>query len=182
MKIYVDGGCRHNGTTKAYAAAAAVRITRWKIHWHCERLLGSSEGSTNQRAEITAIILALEMALEKYDELLSSPQLKLTIFSDSKYAVGCMNEWIYKWANNGWKNYRGKDVVNQDLIRKASDLDDKLADLGTVKYVWIPRSENELADKCCNDALDAIKYGAALGDSTMERIFSGSSKRGVGVR
>lgn len=178
----MDGGCRHNGTNRACAAAAAVRMTRWKIHWRCEVLLGGSENSTNQRAEITAIILALEIALEKYEELVSSPQLKLTIFSDSKYAVGCMNEWIYKWTSNGWKNSRGEDVANQDLIRRASDLDDKLTELGTVKYVWIPRSENELADECCNDALDAIKYGAALGDSAMERIFSGASKRGVGVR
>lgn len=62
------------------------------------------------------------------------PFLRVEIFSDSKYAVGCMTEWIYKWSRNGWRNAAGNQVANQDLIRKASDLDDRLRVKGVVEY------------------------------------------------
>jgi ribonuclease HI len=46
----------------------------------------------------------------------------------------------------------------RDLIEHASCLDDELKELRKVRYVWIPRSENKLADKHCNEALDRMEY------------------------
>ena len=97
---------------------------------------------------------SLELVLEKYNELDSYPRLKVKLYSDSKYAIGCMNEWIYKWTQNGWKNAAGYEVANRDLIEEASDLDDRVKDLGDIEYIWIPRSENQEADEACNDAMD----------------------------
>lgn len=69
-----------------------------------------------------------------------------------------MTEWIYKWADNGWMNARGVEVVNRDLIEVASDLDHRVKQLGTggvrLKYEWFPREENEVADEKANEALD----------------------------
>lgn len=65
-----------------------------------------------------------------------------------------MNEWIYKWSRNGWRNARGDEVANRDLIQEASDLDDQLKEEGTVTYTWIPRAENQDADEAANDAMD----------------------------
>lgn len=158
IEIYVDGGCRRNGSSNAIAAAAAVRKERWGgRYWHRQRRLTGYRNATNQRAEITAIILGLEMALDKYKELESNPRLNVTIHSDSKYAVNCMSIWIYKWVQNRWTNSQGEAVANRDLIEEASSLNDRLAELGDVKYVWIPRSENEEADKLCNEELDAME-------------------------
>lgn len=42
------------------------------------------------------MIIALEQALEKYDELDGSPWLDVKIYTDSKYLIGCMTDWIYK--------------------------------------------------------------------------------------
>lgn len=109
---------------------------------------------TSQRAEITAIILALEWALERYDGLGGSPRLAVTIRSDSRYAVECMTNWVYNWVRNGWTNSRGFEVANRDLIERASDLDDRVAELGSVDYIWIPRSENRSADALCQQELD----------------------------
>ncbi|KAK2812598.1 hypothetical protein FQN50_001242 [Emmonsiellopsis sp. PD_5] len=158
MEIHVDGGCRRNGYSDAIGAAAAVRELRWgsKYFSRTQRL---SYKPTNQRAEITAIILGIQMALDAYDELDSYPRLDVTIYSDSRYAVGCMTDWVYKWSNNGWVNSRNVRVSNKNLIQKASALDDKLSELGKVTYCWIPRSENELADKHCNEELDAMEEG-----------------------
>ncbi|GAW24953.1 hypothetical protein ANO14919_145490 [Xylariales sp. No.14919] len=156
MEFYVDGGCRGNGTPWAIGAAACVLRTRSSLSFHRTQELSSfySEVPTSQRAEITAIIMALEWALEKYDELHSSPRLVVRINSDSKYAVGCMDTWIYKWSRNGWRNAAGYEVANRDLIEQASDLDDRVKELGSVDYKWIPRSENEEADELCDEALD----------------------------
>jgi ribonuclease HI len=154
MEIYIDGGCRGNGRPDSIGAAAAVfknrngTTTTWTI------VLPDWPSPTNQRAEITAVILALEKALEKYDELTFSPRLSVKIFSDSRYAIGCMTDWIYKWCRNGWRNAAGNEVANRDLIEKASDLDDRVKELGSVEYNWIPRAENWQADEACDEAMD----------------------------
>jgi ribonuclease HI len=113
-----------------------------------------------------AIILALEQALDKYEKLHSYPKVKVEIFSDSKYAIGCMTEWIYKWSGNGWTNATGNPVANQDLIKEASDLEDRLKTKGRVKYTWIPRAENKVADRSCNDALDEQERQQTYYDSS----------------
>ena len=76
MEMYVDGGCRRNGFSEAIRAAAYIihiRAGRTKT-W--TRAIPPDEIPTNQRAEITAIILALEQALAKYDRLHSAPNLE----------------------------------------------------------------------------------------------------------
>lgn len=78
------------------------------------------------------------MALEKFNDLGPKPNLDITIYSDSRYAIDCMTDFIYKWTRNGWTNSRGEETANRDLIKEASSLDDRLAELGTVTYSWIP--------------------------------------------
>jgi len=154
MEIYVDGGCRGNGQPGAIGAAAAVFQKKHGGYDAWTKSLPSYPPPTNQRAEITAIILALEQALEKLEELDTNPYLDVKIYSDSRYAIGCMTNWIYKWARNGWINAAGNEVANRDLIQEASDLDDRLKEAGDVEYIWIPREENQLADRLCNEDMD----------------------------
>jgi ribonuclease HI len=156
MEIYVDGGCRGNGQPGSIGAAAAVFKLRYGGQEVWTSRLASYPRPTNQRAEISAIILALEQALEKYDGLDGSPWLDVTIYSDSRYAVDCMTNWVYKWVRNGWRNAAGQEVANRDLIEKASDLDDQLKEDGKVEYVWIPREKNQDADRACNEELDEM--------------------------
>lgn len=90
----------------------------------------------------------------------SSPipvSLDVKIYSDSKYAIGCMTEWISQWCDNRWKNAAGKPVANRDFIMMASGLDGKLREGGKVKHVWIPRSENDDADGCCNRVVNQME-------------------------
>ncbi|EME39395.1 hypothetical protein DOTSEDRAFT_138875 [Dothistroma septosporum NZE10] len=156
MVFHVDGGCRGNGQTGSIGAAAATLDTRYgNQHSHKTQQLSSYYHTpTNQRAEIQAVILALEWAQEKYRGLDTTPELDITIYSDSKYAIGCMTDWIYKWTRNGWTNAAGNPVANRDLIEEASDLDDWVKDRGSIQYIWIPRDQNTNADRYCNEALD----------------------------
>ncbi len=158
MEIYVDGGCRGNGQPGVIGAAAAVfklKSGRKKVF---TRRLPDYPTPTNQRAEITAIIIALEEALERYDNLKNKPWLDVKVYSDSRYAIGCMTDWVYKWSRNGWRNAAGNEVANRDLIQEASDLDDRLREEGDVQYIWIPREQNQDADGYCNDVMDEDEY------------------------
>ncbi|KAI0486609.1 ribonuclease H1 [Xylaria cf. heliscus] len=155
MEFYVDGGCRGNGYAHSIGAAACCLMGRGhRLIAQKSVPLPSFPSPTNQRAEITAIILALEWALQKYKELDAYPDLDVRIHSDSRYAIGCMDTWIYKWVRNGWVNSLGNEVANRDLIERASDLDDEVKELGSVSYVWVPRSDNQLADELCQEELN----------------------------
>ncbi|RDW64325.1 ribonuclease H family protein [Aspergillus mulundensis] len=156
MRIYCDGGCRGNGRPGAIGAAAIVWKKQKQTWRHRSSVaLPRSPPPTNQRAELTAIILALTKALEKYEALDSYPYVKVNIKTDSKYAIGCMNEWIHTWRKNGWRNSRGQEVVNRDLIQYAYDLDQRLKAKGTVTYQWVPREDNKVADQLANDNMDS---------------------------
>jgi ribonuclease HI len=150
VEIYADGGCRGNGKPGAIGAAAAAFKFRTGTYRGRTRTLPSYPAPTNQRAEITAIILALELALERLDHSDGSIYLDVKIYTDSKYAIGCMTDWIFKWANNGWINAADNEVANRDLIEEASSLDDILKREGQVEYIWIPREKNHYADSLCN--------------------------------
>lgn len=154
MRIYTDGGCRGNGRPGAIGAAAAVFMRKYRGYKAWTRSLPSYPPPTNQRAEITAIIVALQQALKRSHELNTNPRLYVRIYSDSRYAINCMTEWIYKWLDNGWINCSGSEVVNRDLLEEASDLDDRLREKGKVKYIWIPREKNDIADRLCNEDMD----------------------------
>lgn len=160
MRIYVDGGCRGNGKPWAIGSAVAVFKTKSGAillsHGGC---LPNDPRPSNQRAEITAIIYALEKALSIRSTLQNGPWLDVKIYSDSQYAVSCMNEWVYKWRMNGWVNAAGNPVANQDLIRKADELDDDIREVGTVEYCWIPREENHEADEYANEMMDNHEEG-----------------------
>jgi ribonuclease HI len=154
MMVQVDGGCRRNGQQGAVGAASAIFVGKdgqpsetWAYR------LPEYPNPTNQRAELTAIIIALKQALQKYDGRNTHPNLDLTVLSDSKYAIGCMNSWIHKWSRKGWINSAGNGVANQDLLKEAYDLEKNLREKGTVAYRWIPRAQNKAADEACKRAM-----------------------------
>ncbi|XXH01362.1 hypothetical protein Hte_007720 [Hypoxylon texense] len=158
MEFRVDGGCRGNGTRWAIGAAAACRVFRGGGYQSRVRRLDDDEYfATSQRAELFAIILALQWASEKHRTLRHRPQLRVKIYSDSRYAVNCMKRWIDRWSQNGWRNSQGREVANLDLLRELDDLDDDVQELGSVEYICVPRAENQIADDACREALDDME-------------------------
>ena len=69
-------------------------------------LSGSEEYTTNNKMELTATIKAL-----KYIK----PKSNIVIFTDSKYVIDGINNWILKWKQNNWKTANKKDVKNKEL-------------------------------------------------------------------
>ncbi|KAI8935308.1 hypothetical protein NX059_007894 [Plenodomus lindquistii] len=158
MVFQVDGGCRRNGYQGAIGAAACVLLRRNRqpyLTWTKE--LPSDPTPTNQRAELNAIVLALEVALMRDKELDIHATLDVRIETDSKYAVGCMTTWMPKWESNGFVNAAGYEVANRDLLEQAVSLEQEIyAQNGEVTYSWISRSENTEADRHCNEVMDKM--------------------------
>lgn len=165
MKMKVDGGCRRNGYSDAVGAAAVVLFHKSGGWTSWTWTLPDSPTPTSQRAELAAIVHALETARDKTVELDNNPFIKVTIYTDSKYAHGCMTDWSFKWRNNGWINSAGNEVANRDLIEEAIDLEDEIEENGEVKFRWIPRSENQIADGKVNDELNEMEEDTDMGDA-----------------
>lgn len=157
-KIYVDGGCRGNGNPGSIGAASAWLIRRWgerKVYvTNLPKRDKDGFVPTNQRAELIAIGNAFRLLDQQLREDNHIPQLDIEIFSDSRYAIGCMTEWAYRWERNGWRDSNGAPVANRKLIQQTRHLEKKFLDFASVRYTWIPRSENVIADRLCNQAMD----------------------------
>lgn len=135
------------------AAAAAVlklcwgRVSGGEVHY-----LTIQPQPTNE-LKSWPIIIALEQALGRYDELDSHPYLDVKIYSDSKYAILYMNERIHTWFRNGQTNSRNQPISNQDLIQEAfgSGRQGEGAGQGGI---YLDSEENHEADGLCNDCMD----------------------------
>lgn len=127
MNVYTDGACTFNGRRGARAGIG--------VHWSgdssrdiSERLPGKQ---TNQRAELTAAIRAIEDAEERGIS-------RVRLHTDSKYTINCVTDWIDRWKDNGWKTANGTDVSNKSDITKL----DRLCDQVDVEWVYVPGHKN----------------------------------------
>lgn len=107
IKIYTDGACSGNPGPGGYGLVVIKddKIIQWRMSAFCDK-------TTNNREEMKAIIEAFNLA----DTYL--PNEDIIIYSDSAYCVNMINDWIWNWANNGWKNSKKKEVENIDLVKE----------------------------------------------------------------
>lgn len=111
-RIYTDGS-----STNYIGGWAFVLVFGDKI---IHSQYGGERGLTNNRAELMAMIKALEFLPTKLDMISPKPVI---IISDSQYVVHGYNDWSKKWMRNGWKK-DGQDVKNKELwqqLIKAGD-------------------------------------------------------------
>jgi len=106
VEIFTDGACLGNGKDNA-SAGVGVWFGENDARNISEKLKGNQ---TNQRAELMAIIRALEA---------TDPSADVIIKSDSAYAIKCVTEWLPGWRSSNFKN--GK-VVNMDLILRLDEI------------------------------------------------------------
>lgn len=116
LVAFTDGSCMNNGKVGAKGGMG--------IHFPNHELPDISQPyssnipnidtatPTNQRTELTAILLCLryvnkELGLNNYE---------LLIKTDSKYSINCITQWAQNWSKNNWTTANGKSVMNKDLI------------------------------------------------------------------
>jgi len=137
VEAFTDGACSGNPGPGGWGVLL-------RMGSHEKELSGGERETTNQRMELTAAIEALR-ALKR--------PCRVTVYSDSKYVVQGMREWIHGWKRNGWKNAGKKPVANQELWQEL----DRLAATHEVCWEWVRghagHTENERADELARQAI-----------------------------
>lgn len=106
IRIYTDGSSLSNGKSNAWGGVGVFFGPADKRNIS-EPLSGTKQ--TNQRAELMAMVRALEVAPK---------DRKIVIVSDSKYSIDCVTDWFHNWQRNNWVNSSKKPVENKDLVQK----------------------------------------------------------------
>lgn len=109
IELYVDGACRGNPGPGGYAAVLTSMVEGEQRR---RELSGGFAHTTNSRMEIAAVLAGLEA--------LGGMGHTVTVYSDSAYVVGALNEWLAGWIANGWRNAKGKPVENHDLWERVT--------------------------------------------------------------
>jgi ribonuclease HI len=82
---------------------------------------------------------------------------KVNIYSDSKYVVQAINEWIKGWEKNGWKTASKKPVKNYELWQEYL----KVSATHEVKANWVKghngHPQNEECDRLARDEAEKLR-------------------------
>ncbi len=131
VEMFTDGACSGNPGPGGWGVLLIWNGNEKELH-------GGEPETTNNRMELMAAIKGLE-ALKR--------DLKIHLFTDSKYVRDGITAWMEKWKRNGWKTAARKPVKNEDLWRRL----DNIANEYDVEWHWIKghagHPGNERADE-----------------------------------
>lgn len=134
--IYTDGCCLRNGCPDSQAGYG---IYFKKGSFQDEYGPLPSPPRTNQRAELYAVLRALEIVQNSTQPII--------IRTDSEYTIGCVTEWLPAWEQNGYQTASGGKPKNLDLIIPIRDFIEELS----VKFEYVEGHSgdegNEIADE-----------------------------------
>ncbi len=146
--IYTDGAAREN---PGPAGWAVILIEGRKVF----ELGGASKHATNNQMELTGPIEALKYLKKiKIKIKIDTP---IEIFSDSKYVILGITEWIFNWQKKNWRNAAKKPVFNKELWEELY----KLSQQFKIKWTYVEGHNgdkwNERADEIATNFADGIK-------------------------
>ena len=108
---------------------------------------GGEHETTNNRMELTAAIEALN-ALKRPSKVL--------LYTDSKYVMDGINEWLANWKKRDWKTANKKPVKNQDLWMAL----DEARSRHDITWQWVKghsgNDGNEEADALGDKGIDEL--------------------------
>jgi ribonuclease HI len=149
LKIYTAGGCSGNPGRGGWAYIMVQQTFQGEQVISKNR--GSEKETTNNRMELTAVIMALR-ALKTMTDV---PRQALVI-TDSQYVQKGITEWIHAWKNNAWRTSEKKPVKNQDLWVEL----DSLACEFPLQWKWVKghagNKYNEICDEMTRDAINSV--------------------------
>ena len=140
IKIFTDGACKGNPGLGGWGALIIENGEEKEIY-------GGSFNTTNNKMELTAAIMALKEVKEPCE---------IILYTDSKYVLQGIEEWIHNWKKRGWRGANKKPVKNIDLWKKL----DELRDEHNIKWNWVKGHSgdpgNETADMLANRGIDEL--------------------------
>ena len=142
MTFYTDGSCIGNGKANAKGGYGIVGVDdNGSVQFIRAK---RSDNTTNNREELKAILYVMLNYGEKCDDWGQPP----IVYSDSAYCVNTFNDWMFRWANNGWIKSDKQIPENLDLIQAYYDHYQKGYRIELVKIKGHSGNKwNELADE-----------------------------------
>lgn len=131
VEIFTDGACSGNPGAGGWGA-----VLRFGAHE--KELSGGDPDTTNNRMELTAVIMALRA--------LKQP-CQVTLTTDSKYVADSVSKgWVYGWQKKGWMRTKNEPAKNADLWQELL----ALLKIHDVTFCWVKghagHPENERCD------------------------------------
>jgi ribonuclease HI len=140
IEIYTDGACRGNPGPGGWGALLVSGKHQKTMH-------GGTPETTNNRMELTAAIEALTALKGRSNVIL---------YTDSKYVMDGINDWMPNWKKRGWKTAAKKPVKNKDLWQAL----DEATMRHDIDWRWVKghdgNSGNEKADELANLGIDEL--------------------------
>ena len=138
--IYTDGACRGNPGPGGWGALIRLDAIEKEI-------FGGQADTTNNQMALTAAIEGLAALKER---------CSVELYTDSKYVMDGITQWIQNWKKNNWRTSGKKDVKNKELWQKL----DQLISQHQVQWHWVKGHSgdagNETADLLANKGIDSI--------------------------
>ena len=144
IKIYTDGAAKGN---PGRAGWGAIMLSEDRVF----EIGGGVEHATNNQMELTAPIEALKY-IKKH-----KINLPIEFFSDSKYVILGITEWIFNWQKNNWRNAAKKPVLNRELWEELYKLTEELKPKWTYVKGHNEDKWNERADFIATSFADGEK-------------------------
>lgn len=131
VEIYTDGACSGNPGPGGWGV-----VLRYGEHE--KELFGGEADTTNNRMELMAAIMGLEV--------LTRPSM-VRLTTDSQYVRKGITEWLAGWKRNNWKTASKTPVKNVELWQRL----EKAAETHQVQWCWVKghsgHPDNEKADE-----------------------------------
>ena len=133
VEIYTDGACSGNPGPGGWGAIRRYNGAE-------KELSGGEAQTTNNRRELTGVIMAL-LALKE--------SCIVELYSDSKYVIDALEKgWAWGWRKKGWIKSDKKPALNPDLWETLLNLTMQ----HEMHYHWVKgHAQNEYNNRC--DAL-----------------------------
>lgn len=145
ITIYTDGACKGNPGPGGWGVLLEYNGRKKTLH-------GGEPQTTNNRMEMMAAISALENLREACD---------ITLFTDSKYVMQGLTEWLPGWKARGWRTASKQPVKNQDLWERL----DAAVQRHKIDWRWVKGHTgdpgNEMADQLANQGIEQMQAARA---------------------
>ena len=130
VTVYTDGACSGNPGPGGWGAVL-------EYMGHEKELSGGEENTTNNRMELTAVIMGLSALKES---------CIVELYSDSKYVIdGLQKGWATSWQKKGWIKSDKKPALNPDLWEQLLELTAR----HEMRYHWVKgHAENPKNNRC----------------------------------
>ena len=143
VELFTDGACSGNPGPGGYGIVLRYGAVE-------KELSGGDASTTNNRMELSAVIIGLSALKEP---------CKVILTTDSRYVVDAVTKgWVYGWKKRGWVKADKKPALNSDLWEKLLPLLEK----HEVTFNWVRghagHPENERCDRLAVAERD--KYAA----------------------